>query len=137
MSKRHITYLLSIAAASAAGLGAVAPSVPAAAAAGHVVRPGQSIQAAVDAAQPGDTIVVRPGTYRESVLITKPGLTLRGSGGRTVIEPGASGAQPDSACAKAGNGICVLGTDGQTVDHVSISSLTVSGFARSGVWASW
>ncbi|MER6116644.1 DUF1565 domain-containing protein [Streptomyces sp. A0642] len=137
MSKRHIKCLLSVAAASAAGLGVVAPSAPAAASAGHVVRPGQSIQAAVDAARPGDTIVVRPGTYRESVLITKPGLTLRGSGPRTVIAPGASGAQPGNACAKAGNGICVLGTAQHTVDDVSVKSLSVSGFAKSGVWASW
>ncbi|MER5274888.1 right-handed parallel beta-helix repeat-containing protein [Streptomyces sp. NPDC002809] len=137
MRKRHIKGLVSIAAASAAGLCVVAPSVPAAAAGGHVVRPGQSIQAAVDAAQPGDTIIVRPGTYRESVLITTPGLTLRGSGNRTVIQPGASGTQPDNACAKAGNGVCVLGTAGHTVDDVSIRSLTVSGFTRSGVWASW
>ncbi|MGW0936996.1 right-handed parallel beta-helix repeat-containing protein [Streptomyces sp. NPDC002666] len=137
MRKRHITSLVSIAAASAVGLGIVAPSGPAAAAGGHVVRPGQSIQAAVDAAQPGDTIVVRPGTYRESVLITTPGLTLRGSGGRTVIRPGASEDRTENACAKAGNGICVLGTAQDTVDDVSIRSLTVSGFTRSGIWASW
>ncbi|MFE9814372.1 nitrous oxide reductase family maturation protein NosD [Streptomyces sp. NPDC005773] len=137
MRKRHITSLVSIAAASAAVLGVLAPSGPAAAAGGHVVRPGESIQAAVDAAQPGDTIVVRPGTYRESVLITTPGLTLRGSGDRTVIKPGASAARTENACAKAGNGICVLGTAQNTVDDVSIRSLTVSGFTRSGIWASW
>ncbi|MET7645534.1 right-handed parallel beta-helix repeat-containing protein [Streptomyces sp. NPDC005426] len=137
MRKRHSKYLVGIAAASAAGLGVVAPTVPAAADGGHVVRPGQSIQAAVDAARPGDTIFVRPGTYRESVLITTPGLTLRGAGERTVIEPGASGSRTDNACAKAGNGICVLGTAQGTVDDVSISSLTVSGFTKSGVWASW
>ncbi|MYY04383.1 MULTISPECIES: right-handed parallel beta-helix repeat-containing protein [unclassified Streptomyces] len=138
MRKRHITRLVSIAAASAAGLGAAAPAVPAAAAAGHVVAPGQSIQAAVDAARPGDTIVVRPGTYRESVVITKPGLTLRGYGDRTVITPPAAGrAGQDNACAGAGNGICVLGTAKGTVDGVSVRSLRVTGFARSGVWASW
>ncbi|MBO0915661.1 hypothetical protein J1C73_15550, partial [Streptomyces laculatispora] len=81
---------MGIAAVSAAGLGTAVPSVPAAAAGGHVVYPGQSIQAAVDSAKPGDTIVVRPGTYRESVLISTPGLTLRGSGDRTVIVPGTS-----------------------------------------------
>lgn len=31
-----------------------------------VVHPGQSIQAAVDQAQPGDRVVVRPGTYQEA-----------------------------------------------------------------------
>ncbi|MEV7403473.1 right-handed parallel beta-helix repeat-containing protein [Streptomyces sp. NPDC091267] len=137
MRKRHITCLLSIAAVSAAGLGASVPSASAAAPGDRVVHPGQSIQAAVDAARPGDTIVVRPGTYRESVLINKPGLTLRGSGNRTVIVPGASGAQPDNACAKAGNGVCVLGTAQHTVNHVSVRSLTVAGFASNGVWASW
>lgn len=137
MTKQHIKCLVSIAAVSAAGLGAAVPSASAATTGSHVVRPGQSIQAAVDAAKPGDTVVVRPGTYRESVLISKPGLTLRGSGDRTVIVPGASGAQPDNACATAGNGVCVLGTAGRTVDNVSVRSLTVAGFAKNGVWASW
>jgi len=35
-----------------------------------------SIQAAVDAAAPGDTIEVCPGTYREQVTIDKDNLTL-------------------------------------------------------------
>ncbi|MEK8173128.1 hypothetical protein NKH77_41585 [Streptomyces sp. M19] len=40
---------------------------------GEVVRPGQSIQEAVDRAAPGETVMVRPGTYRESVWITTRG----------------------------------------------------------------
>lgn len=119
----------------------------------HVVHPGESIQGAVNAAQPGDTIVIRPGTYRESVLITTPGLTLRGTGGRTVITPAAvktakpakaakgpaaaKGPRAANACAAGGNGICVVGTKGHTVDDVRIRSLTVSGFSESGVWSSW
>ncbi|MEU0134580.1 right-handed parallel beta-helix repeat-containing protein [Streptomyces sp. NPDC006296] len=104
----------------------------------RVVRPGDSIQSAVDAARPGDTVVVLPGTYRESVLITKPGLTLLGTRGRTIlVPPAADGAKAANACAAGGNGICVIGTEGHTVDDVSIRSLTVSGFDKSGIWASW
>lgn len=109
-----------------------------------VVRPGESIQSAVDAAQPGDTVVVLAGTYRESVLITTPGLTLRGAGGRTVITPaatkkakGAKKAKAANACATGGHGVCVIGTKDRTVDDVRIRSLTVSGFDKSGIWASW
>jgi hypothetical protein len=63
-----------------------------------VVRPGQSIQAAVDRAQPGDTIAVEPGTYREAgracpfdrsqtcaVSITKDAIALVGRGGKQRV----------------------------------------------------
>ena len=53
----------------------------------HVVHPGQSIQAAVDAASPGDTVVVKAGTYRESVTIHTNGLTLRAQGSVTLKPP--------------------------------------------------
>ena len=43
-----------------------------------------SIQAAVDQAAPGDTIVVRSGLYTENVLIEKP-LTLVGGGDVTLV----------------------------------------------------
>ncbi|MER7315219.1 MULTISPECIES: right-handed parallel beta-helix repeat-containing protein [Streptomyces] len=134
MRKRHITCLAGATIATALGLAAVpsAASVPG----HHVVRPGDSIQRAVDAANAGDTVFVMPGVYRESVLITKPGLTLRGTGGQTVIMPPATQAKAGS-CAADGNGICAVGTEGRTVDDVTIRSLTVSGFTGNGVWASW
>ena len=47
-----------------------------------------SIQAAVDAAQPGDTIRICPGVYNEQVVITKANLALVGAGaGVTAVRP--------------------------------------------------
>ncbi|AZK97261.1 DUF1565 domain-containing protein [Streptomyces sp. SID5473] len=105
----------------------------------HTVRPGESIQAAVDAAAPGDVILVSPGTYRESVEITTSGITLRGSGPGTVIAPPAAAEtknRAESACAKAGNGVCITGTESAGVTGVTIRSLTISGSAKGGLWAS-
>ncbi|MBP2363204.1 MULTISPECIES: right-handed parallel beta-helix repeat-containing protein [Streptomyces] len=137
MRRTHMKCLVGVTVTAATVLGTAAVPTSAAGHGDHVVRPGTSIQSAVDAAHPGDRIVILPGTYRESVLITTPGLTLRGIRGRTVIKPAATTAKAANTCAAAGNGICVVGTKGHTVDDVSIHSLTVSGFKKSGVWASW
>ncbi len=53
----------------------------------HVPRDHQSIQAALDAAQPGDTVLVAAGTYREQIRLT-PGVTLRSAGDDTKGELG-------------------------------------------------
>ena len=39
----------------------------------------RTIQSAVDAADPGDTIKVCPGTYKEVVTVTEPDLTIKGA----------------------------------------------------------
>lgn len=137
--RTHHTHRFSAVTAAAvaavAGLTAAAPAdTPPAtpAAATHVVRPGGSIQDAVDSAKPGDTVLIRPGTYRESVLVKVPDLTIRGAGRSTVIKPGAD--DTGNACAAAGNGICVTGTAQRKISGVRISSLTVSGFHKNGVW---
>ncbi|WP_405966834.1 right-handed parallel beta-helix repeat-containing protein [Streptomyces sp. NBC_00015] len=153
MKKCHIAYLACTAALIGTGLGA-AP--PVAAHRIHVVHPGESIQKAVDAAQPGDTVLLTYGTYHESVEVSTPGLTLRGVGRGTVLEPevGAStGTAPSTgsgaaktgktgkagkaanSCAAGGNGICVVGTKDHNVDDVTVASLTVSGFAKTGLYA--
>ena len=44
-----------------------------------------SIQAAIDAAQEGDTIIVEPGIYQEHLVIAKS-LTLQGAGPNTILE---------------------------------------------------
>ncbi|NAZ86549.1 right-handed parallel beta-helix repeat-containing protein [Kineococcus indalonis] len=50
------------------------------------VKPGQSIQAAVDRARSGDTIQLAAGTYREAVCVVGKGLTVKGAGReRTTI----------------------------------------------------
>ena len=75
-------------------------------AANNFVGPGESIQKAVNAADPGDTIVVR-GVHREDVVIRKNGIKLRGDD--AVIEVPAR-PKADSPCSKTGpEAICVLG----------------------------
>lgn len=54
----------------------------------HVPRDHATIQAAVDAAGPGDTVRVAAGTYTESVVM-RPGVCLLGSGAkRTILDAG-------------------------------------------------
>ncbi|WP_432139486.1 MULTISPECIES: right-handed parallel beta-helix repeat-containing protein [unclassified Streptomyces] len=131
MSKRHIAYLACTAALVGTALGAAPPAAHPTV---HVVRPGQSIQKAVDAAAPGDVVQLTAGVYHESVKVSTPGLTLRGLGGQTVIRPGTKKAAAGS-CAEGGNGICVIGTKDHDVEDVTVASLTVTGFTRSGVFA--
>ncbi|MFI6285057.1 nitrous oxide reductase family maturation protein NosD [Streptomyces sp. NPDC051018] len=101
------------------------------------VHPGQSIQKAVDAARPGDTVVVHPGTYRESIHITTSDVTLRGTGPSTVLmPPAATDKRAAHACATAGHGVCVTGTEDAQVRGVSVRSLKLTGFAAAGLWAS-
>lgn len=95
-----------------------------------VVKPGQSIQAAVDAAHPGDTIKLKKGTYRGGVFVHTHRLTIRGDGPKTVLVPGGTDHCTGPA---AGSGICVVGSPGFPVNGVSITSLTVRGFAAYGV----
>jgi nitrous oxidase accessory protein NosD len=108
-----------------------------------IVRPGQSIQAAVDAARAGDTVVVY-GTHRENVAVQTDRLTLRGVG--AVILP--PGVPKPHACfdptevGEAVHGICVVGdVDFDTgeisryVTGVTVSGFTVRGFVGTGLVA--
>jgi nitrous oxidase accessory protein NosD len=101
-----------------------------------VVGPGESIQKAIYAADPGDTIVVR-GVHREDVVIRKNGIKLRGED--AVIEA-PTGAKADSPCSKVfgPEGICILGgvnlqngeLTGPRVSDVGVSGFTFRGFEQ-------
>jgi parallel beta-helix repeat protein len=116
---------------------ALAVGVGAAGAQGSVVGPGESIQKAINAAHPGDTIVVR-GVHREDVVIRKNGIKLRGVGNAVIEAP--ARARADSPCSKTfgPEAICVLGDvnlkaatlTGSRVRDVSISGFTIRGFKQ-------
>ncbi|MHC4535065.1 MAG: hypothetical protein ACYS6K_14045, partial [Planctomycetota bacterium] len=50
----------------------------------HYVNPGESIQAAIEAADPGDEIEVAPGTYYERINFLGKAIRLYSSGGPDV-----------------------------------------------------
>src|ERR687895_2123417 len=76
---------------------ALATAIGSAQAANKVVGPGESIQKAVNAAHPGDTIVVK-GVHREDVIIRKNGIKLRGEDDAVIEAPAT--AKADSPCSK-------------------------------------
>jgi hypothetical protein len=166
---RNVARVISVSGAALLGLGmlsawAAAPSSAAAAhSAAKVLLVGsykgkagqyQSIQSAVNAARPGDFILVGPGDYHENadetgpygnpgdgamggVFIDKAGLTLRGMNRNTVIVDGTlAGSTPCSSSPQAQNyGRVVkgkaVGRNGILVwkaNDVSIENLTVCNY---------
>jgi hypothetical protein len=111
----------------------------------RTVLAGGSIQAAINASAPGDTIVVARGTFNEQLLITKSGISLIGNSA-TILMPPATFATNDCSGLVYGNteaGICIagtgltLGTD--NIRHKSFTSVTtpvtgvtITGFTISG-----
>lgn len=118
--------------------------------------PGTPIQQAIDAAAPGDRIVVGRGTYAEQLKIDKDGISLVGLGAVLVPPPDpvknqCSGlADPDPANADTQAGICVVGSGvvlapefdgehhkvvsvGRPVEDVSITGFQVRGFSGENI----
>src|SRR5215203_1268410 len=120
----------------ASGL-ALAAGVGSAAAESSVVGPGESIQKDINAADPGDTIIVR-GVHHEDVIIRKNGIKLRGIDGAVIETP--AGAKADSLCSRVSKptAICVLGDVNLKPGEVEItgprvSDVSVSGFTTRGL----
>ena len=140
-----------IAALLLVGLG-VAPAGPAFADDHRVirVRPGQSIQNAVERAEPGDTVLVQPGTYREAgrpcpadpshrcaVVVSRNGITLRGEtddGQRVVLENAGNQAQGIAVARPGASGASCLKDAGQRLRGVRVEGFTVNGFGHDGIF---
>jgi hypothetical protein len=114
------------------------------------VEPGQSIQAAIDAAKTGDQIVVGPGYWAEQLLIQKDGINLTGQG--TVLLPpptpvlnacsGLAGPDTQAGICVAGSGITLAPfkqehrkvlSVAQTVKHVSINGFQIRNFSGENI----
>ena len=78
----------------------------------------QTIQSAVDAAKPGDLVLINSGVYNESVTITTPYLTIRGTDRNSVIIDGEFMRE---------NGIQVYETDGVSVENLSVRNFSLNG----------
>ena len=77
-----------------------------------------TIQNGVDAANPGDLVLIDKGTYVESVFVTTPSITLRGVDRNSVILDGKF---------EFGTGIMV-GGNGVAVENMTARNYTLNGF---------
>ena len=78
-----------------------------------------TIQEAVDAADPGDLVLISPGIYNEAVNVATDELTIRGLDRNEVILDGEFELE---------NGIRVLGASGVAVENMTAINYTVNGF---------
>lgn len=83
-----------------------------------------TIQAGVDAAAPGDLVLVAPGIYHEAVLVTTPYLTIRGEDRDEVILDGEF---------HRPNGIHVVEADGVAVENLTTRHYGLNGVYWTGV----
>ena len=82
-----------------------------------------TIQNAVDKALNGDLILIDPGVYNESVTVTTPYLTIRGTDRNSVIIDGEFMRE---------NGIQIYDTDGVSVENLSVRNFSLNGIYWNG-----
>lgn len=122
MGRRLATFALvsiAVGAAAAQGVSAASPPPPS----GTTLRvPSQfpDLDAAIDAARPGDVILLAPGTYDGGIEVPedRPGITIRGEDRNAVIFDGED---------RRTNAIEVT-ADGVTLENMSAHSFTANGF---------
>ncbi len=83
-----------------------------------------NIQSAVDAAGPGDLVLIEQGVYRETVSVTTPGLVIRGVDRNEVVIDGEL---------ERANGVEVLFADGVAIENLTARNHTINGFFWTGV----
>lgn len=105
------------------GRGALAPVEHSTGRTLHVPKDYPTIQNAVDAANPGDLVLIDPGVYVEAVFITVPSITVRGVERNSVILDGKF---------LLGTGIMVV-ADGVVVENMTARYYTLNGFYWTGV----
>jgi hypothetical protein len=87
----------------------------------HVPADRPTIQAAVDAAKPGDLVLIAAGTYKENVVVCSPDITIRGADRNTTVLDGTTQEKRSSA-------FTVL------ADNVVIENLTAHHYSGNGFW---
>jgi len=105
-------------------LSAVIASIRPVQAQSNIIVVSTTIQAAVNAAQPGDVIRVPQGIYRENVLVTKNNITIKGQSGAILDGTGLPG----------NSGITVRSSSPSTrINGFKLTGLQIQNYSRNGV----